>query len=135
MRLNGLRCDNCTKEHVCSHDIMGLSTQELLPEGWFMVGCGPYRRGNETPVFCSARCLKDWAEKQCRGLLEVNEEASGRNSIPLNDYSSEKDWEENTRELASYGFFNSSHPVDHEKMAQLVETMHPRPRVSDVRER
>ena len=43
----------------------------ILPTDWYLVNHGKFEPGKEPLMFCSVKCLADWAEKQITGLREV----------------------------------------------------------------
>ncbi len=89
MRINGFRCDACCKEHLLETMNIMLDFTEGFPGDWFILHRGKSGQGKEPLIFCSVKCLSDWAEKQnltARELKEV-EALPGRDLLP----------EENTR--------------------------------------
>ena len=60
MRINGLRCDGCGKEHLIDSTRIIENAFSILPAGWFMTLKGPYEHNaNQEPwVFCSKNCLR-----------------------------------------------------------------------------
>ena len=116
MRINGLRCDACCKEHLFDYTIME-PTYQLLPPGWFLLMCGPSTPNNDALVFCSVACLYDWAQKQ---IIVAKERAEAIRS---------------KEELTPYTLYDVSQPIDREQMKGIVASVHPRPRISEVKER
>ena len=89
MRINGFRCDTCCKEYLLDAREATNRMGELLPTDWYIANHGKFESGKEPLMFCSVKCLSDWAEKQnlaARELKEV-EALPGRDLLP----------EENTR--------------------------------------
>ncbi len=70
MRINGFRCDACCKEHLLDAPDFLRQTM-ILPTDWYLVNHGKFEPGKEPLMFCSVKCLADWAEKQITGLREV----------------------------------------------------------------
>lgn len=58
MRLNGYRCDGCTKEHVLKSTRVLQYFGEGLPSTWLVVGFGA--RDEDPMTFCSKWCLQEW---------------------------------------------------------------------------
>lgn len=72
MRLNGLQCDNCAKQHLIDPTLLIQNLLDVLPEGWFIVTRGPYnhnipRQQQEPLLFCSNSCLYQYASKLPKG--------------------------------------------------------------------
>jgi hypothetical protein len=44
---------------------------DVFPTDWYIVEHGKYEHGKELLMFCSVKCLWDWAEKQITGVREV----------------------------------------------------------------
>ncbi len=70
MRINGFRCDACSKEHLFEAAFLMQNTgMELLPADWFIVHHG--KQGEVPVMVCSLQCLADWASKQIGVSKEV----------------------------------------------------------------
>ncbi len=57
MRINGIRCDACGKEHHFAPRFIFQSYVDVLPDGWFIVSRAPYKPDVEPWIFCSEDCL------------------------------------------------------------------------------
>jgi hypothetical protein len=60
MRLNGFRCDSCSKEHLMdptllTSDVYGV---RFFPEEWYIVTRGPWKQDEEPLLFCSRACVR-----------------------------------------------------------------------------
>lgn len=84
MRINGFRCDACCKEHLLESTHLSHSYSEGFPGGWFILSQGAYEPHKEPLLFCSVKCLWDWAEKQITGVREV---------APLPEEQTRSSWE------------------------------------------
>ncbi len=80
MRINGFRCDVCSKEHLFdSRELMTNMMGELLPTDWYLVNHGKFEQGKEPIMLCSLRCLADWTQKQLPEPKEVMPEERREN--------------------------------------------------------
>src|SRR5258708_7736052 len=64
MRINGYRCDACCKEHLLDPTIISMNVTQGIPSSWFTIWPGQAEHDKQPLSFCSAKCLRDWAEKQ-----------------------------------------------------------------------
>ncbi len=63
MRINGIRCDACSKEHLFHDDTILNVHRDYIPDEWVMVqNCGGISN-KEPMLFCSTKCLYDYAQK------------------------------------------------------------------------
>jgi hypothetical protein len=60
MRVNGIQCDTCCKEHKVDMEY----DAQNLPQGWFTVIPGQGGGFVETVHFCSLICLRTWVDKR-----------------------------------------------------------------------
>lgn len=57
MRINGIRCDGCGKEHLFEPFYMAQSFASGIPDEWFLVSQGEDDR-QQPWLFCSKECLR-----------------------------------------------------------------------------
>ena len=57
MRINGIRCDLCGKEHLFRPDYRAAHMLDTLEPGWFMVTQRSEQSVLEPWLFCSKECL------------------------------------------------------------------------------
>jgi hypothetical protein len=70
MRINGYRCDTCCKEHLLNPMLEHLNITHGMPADWLILRI-QLEQSKEPLLFCSIKCLWDWAEKQITGVKEV----------------------------------------------------------------
>jgi hypothetical protein len=61
MRINGIQCDQCKKQHLIAPDFQYQSYEDFLAPEWFMLG--RKGRGQEPLVFCGKGCLSMWLQE------------------------------------------------------------------------
>lgn len=59
MRVNGIRCDGCGKEHLFAPTLIVDMLLSYMPKDWFLVLHGQRSMPDEEPwAFCSQDCLR-----------------------------------------------------------------------------
>jgi len=65
MRVNGFRCDTCSKEHLLEPYRDMHSWTDGVPGDWYVLWKGNPRNSQEEPfLLCSLLCLSQWITKQ-----------------------------------------------------------------------
>lgn len=64
MRLNGIQCDGCGKQHLFKPTLLLPSIPEVLPDSWLLVQAGRYAPDKEPLAFCSKLCCHRWSGRE-----------------------------------------------------------------------
>jgi len=65
MRINGFRCDTCSKEHSLNGTRDNMNPYQYLPQEWFTLQQGLLTPMSSEPLtFCSLRCLYQWSSNR-----------------------------------------------------------------------
>jgi len=82
MRINGIRCDHCGKEHYLDAPPHAIFFDTYVPDDWYQVYRGKSILAKESQVFCSQACIHQYFDvhtqdevycAQCRREHEVPE--------------------------------------------------------------
>lgn len=76
MRVNGYRCDNCSKEHLLEPTRTIHFGGEGVPADWFHVYQGAITNNSEPALFCSASCLYQGSQHLDRWFADRTQEVS-----------------------------------------------------------